>query len=64
MFQNFKFSVYFFYLQIAQGWPAGETQKSFKSRRIDSKNYYKETVRGIAEDCLIKTGSRHFSGLH
>ena len=52
---------YFSYLQIAQGWPAGETQKSFESRSIDNKNYYKGTVRGIAEDCFIKTGSCHFS---
>ena len=54
-------SLYFSYLQIAQGWPAGETQKSFRLRRIDNTNYYKETVRGIAKDCLIKTGSCHFS---
>lgn len=57
----FSVFLHFSYLQIAQGWPAGKTQTSFKLRRIDDKNYYKETVRGIAKDCLIKTGSFHFS---
>lgn len=54
------FFLYFSYLQIAEGWPAGQTE-IFQSRCIDNENYYKETVRGIARDGLIKTGSCHFS---
>jgi len=58
---KFPVFLYFSYLKLTQDWLAEETQKYFKWRRIDNKNYYKETVRGIAKDCLIKTGSLHFS---